>query len=47
VLVEQTERAAWGDKVIQRLSVDLHAEFVGGTGLSPRNLKYMRSFARA
>jgi predicted nuclease of restriction endonuclease-like (RecB) superfamily len=47
VLVEQTDRAAWGDRVIQRLSVDLRAEFVGVTGLSPRNLKYMRSFARA
>lgn len=47
VLLDQTERAAWGDKVIQRLSTDLRDEFEGVTGLSLRNLKYMRSFARA
>ncbi len=47
VLVEHTDRARWGDKVIERLAVDLRSEFAGVTGLSARNLKYMRSFARA
>ncbi|WP_367948678.1 hypothetical protein [Rathayibacter sp. VKM Ac-2857] len=37
--MEQTERAAWGDKDIQRLSADLRAEFVGVTGFLLRNLK--------
>lgn len=46
-LVEQSDRAQWGDKVISRLAADLRAEFSGVTGLSVRNLKYMRSFARA
>lgn len=47
VLVDRTDRAQWGDKVITRLSEDLRAEFPGSTGFSPRNLLYMRSFARA
>jgi hypothetical protein len=47
VLVEQTDRARWGDKMIERLGADLRSEFSGVTGLSVRNLKYMRSFARA
>jgi predicted nuclease of restriction endonuclease-like (RecB) superfamily len=46
LLVEQSERAQWGDKVRERLSMDLRAEFSGVTGFSLRNLKYMRSFAR-
>lgn len=37
----------WGAKVIDRLSSDLRAEFPGMTGLSPRNLLFMRSFAEA
>lgn len=37
----------WGAKVVQRLSVDLKARFPGATGYSPRNLRYMRSFAEA
>lgn len=47
VLADRTDRARWGDKVIDRLSADLRAEFAGATGFSVRNLKYMRSFARA
>ncbi len=47
VLVAQTEQAEWGDRVIDRLSADLRAEFDGAGGFSVRNLKYMRSFARA
>src|SRR5580700_10740531 len=37
----------WGSKVIERLAEDLHLEFPDMTGLSPRNLKYMRAFAEA
>ena len=45
VLAEQAERARWGDKVIQRLSADLRAEFPSATGFSVANLKSMRRFA--
>jgi predicted nuclease of restriction endonuclease-like (RecB) superfamily len=37
----------WGSKVIDRLGRDLQARFPGVEGFSPRNLKYMRSFAEA
>lgn len=37
----------WGAKIIDRLSTDLKAAFPDMTGLSPRNLKYMRAFAAA
>lgn len=37
----------WGAKVIDRLAVDLRHEFPEMKGFSPRNLKYMRSFAEA
>lgn len=37
----------WGTRVIDRLSVDLRRDFPEMTGLSARNLKYMRSFAEA
>ncbi|MCE7481056.1 PDDEXK nuclease domain-containing protein [Microbacterium profundi] len=47
VLAERTDDARWGSKVIQRLSADLRAEFPDSRGFSPRNLIYMRSFARA
>ena len=42
---QQTE--GWGAKVIDRLARDLKASFPEMQGLSPRNLKYMRSFAEA
>jgi hypothetical protein len=35
----------WGTKVIDRLAKDLGTEFPGVEGFSPRNLRYMRSFA--
>lgn len=47
VLAERTDDAQWGAKVIQRLSSDLRVEFPDSRGFSPRNLTYMRSFARA
>lgn len=35
----------WGSSVIDRLSTDLKSRFPGAKGYSPRNLRYMRSFA--
>ncbi|TVS11597.1 MAG: DUF1016 family protein [Planctomycetaceae bacterium] len=37
----------WGTKVIDRLGEELRRAFPGMKGLSPRNLKYMRSFGEA
>jgi predicted nuclease of restriction endonuclease-like (RecB) superfamily len=37
----------WGTKVIDRLAADLRQAFPEMTGLSARNLKYMRAFAEA
>ena len=37
----------WGSSVIDRLSTDLKSRFPGAKGYSPRNLRYMRSFASA
>ena len=37
----------WGTKVIDRLAVDLRRAFREMTGISARNLKYMRAFAEA
>jgi predicted nuclease of restriction endonuclease-like (RecB) superfamily len=46
-ILERQEREGWGAKVIDRLSADLRAAFPDMHGLSPRNLKYMRTFAAA
>jgi len=46
-IVEQEKEEGWGTKVIDRLAVDLKTEFPEMTGLSPRNLRYMRDFALA
>jgi len=40
-------REGWGTKVIERLAQDLRNAFPAMRGISPRNLKYMRSFAEA
>lgn len=45
ILSERVESYSWGSKVIQKFSNDLRAEFPNMTGLSLRNLQYMRSFA--
>jgi predicted nuclease of restriction endonuclease-like (RecB) superfamily len=37
----------WGTKVIDRLAVDLRRAFPEMSGLSARNMKYMRAFAEA
>jgi predicted nuclease of restriction endonuclease-like (RecB) superfamily len=46
-ILERQEQEGWGTKVIDRLSADLHAAFPQMKGFSPRNLKYMRAFAKA
>ena len=44
-ILERQAQQKWGAKVIDRLSSDLKRAFPGTQGFSPRNLKYMRSFA--
>jgi predicted nuclease of restriction endonuclease-like (RecB) superfamily len=46
ILARQTAEG-WGARVIDRLAADLQRDFPEMTGLSPRNLKYMRAFAEA
>jgi predicted nuclease of restriction endonuclease-like (RecB) superfamily len=44
-ILEQQDREGWGALVIDRLSQDLRAAYPEMTGLSVRNLLYMRRFA--
>ena len=46
ILARQAEEG-WGAQVIDRLSADLRHAFPDMSGLSARNLKYMRAFAAA
>lgn len=46
-ILGRQEREGWGAKVIDRLADDLGRAFPEMTGLSARNLKYMRAFAEA
>lgn len=46
-ILEKQEAHGWGAKIIDRLSFDLREQFPEMKGFSPRNLKYMRSFAAA
>lgn len=46
ILARQDQRG-WGAKIVDRLSHDLRTAFPDLGGFSPRNLKYMRAFARA
>jgi predicted nuclease of restriction endonuclease-like (RecB) superfamily len=46
-ILSRQEQAGWGAKIIERLAADLHRDFPAMTGLSARNLKYMRAFAEA
>ncbi len=46
-ILGRQEREGWGAKVIDRLAEDLGRAFPEMTGLSARNLKYMRAFAEA
>jgi len=43
----QEQAEGWGTKTVEKLAVDLKAEFPDMKGLSPRNLRYMRDFALA
>ncbi len=45
IILERQSGEGWGTKVIVRLSADLQREFPLMTGLSPRNMRYMRQFA--
>lgn len=45
-ILERQEKEGWGAGVIARLAQDLKTALPRQTGYSPRNLKYMRSFAR-
>ena len=47
LILDRQQKEGWGAKVIDRLSADLQNEFPGQQGFSPRNLKYMRTFAEA
>src|SRR5688572_14174850 len=46
-ILRRQQKAGWGAKVIDQLSLDLRREFPEIKGFSPRNLKYMRAFAEA
>lgn len=46
-ILDRQSREGWGAKVIDRLAHDLRTDFPTMKGFSPRNLKYMRSFAEA
>lgn len=46
ILLRQSAEG-WGTGVIDRLARDLRRDFPDMSGLSPRNLKYMRAFAEA
>jgi predicted nuclease of restriction endonuclease-like (RecB) superfamily len=44
-ILERQAEQGWGAKVIERLAHDLRSAFPNMKGFSPRNLKYMRTFA--
>ncbi|MGO8670226.1 MAG: PDDEXK nuclease domain-containing protein [Capsulimonadaceae bacterium] len=46
-ILQRQQQQGWGAKIIDNLGSDLRREFPDMTGLSPRNLKYMRAFAEA
>lgn len=46
-ILERQAQEGWGTRVIDRLSSDLRHDFPDMTGLSARNLKYMRALAEA
>ncbi|MCC6446132.1 MAG: hypothetical protein IT210_22105 [Armatimonadetes bacterium] len=46
-ILDRQQRHGWGAKVIERLSADLKRAYPDMTGLSHRNLKYMRSLSEA
>jgi predicted nuclease of restriction endonuclease-like (RecB) superfamily len=46
-LLARESQEGWGSKVVTRLSADLRDRFPEARGFSPRNLRYMKSFAAA
>lgn len=46
-ILARQEQQGWGSGVTRRLADDLRKEFPDMTGFSPRNLRYMRTFAKA
>jgi predicted nuclease of restriction endonuclease-like (RecB) superfamily len=46
-IIARQEQQGWGAKIIDQLAADLRHSFPEMTGLSPRNLKYMRAFGEA
>lgn len=46
-LADRESEQGWGAKVVSRLSADIRNRFPGAKGFSPRNLRYMKSFAQA
>jgi len=46
-ILSRQDQQGWGTKVVARLAQDLRREFPSLAGLSPRNLQYMRAFAKA
>ena len=47
IILEQEKQQGWGQKVVMRLVSDLKQEFPNMKSISPRNLRYMKSFAAA
>ncbi|WP_445175106.1 YhcG family protein [Microcoleus sp.] len=46
-ILNRQQQQGWGAKIIDNLAADLQKAFPEMKGFSPRNLKYMRSFAEA
>lgn len=46
-LAQRESEQGWGSKVVTRLSADIRTRFPGTKGFSPRNLRYMKTFAQA
>ena len=46
-ILQQEQQRGWGAKVVVQLAADLRTAFPDITGFSPRNMRYMKSFAEA
>lgn len=45
MISERMQSKGWDAKIVDQLAADLHKEFPDMKGFSPRNLRYMRTFA--
>lgn len=43
LIVERQQQYGWGKSIVEKLSVELQKDFVGGNGFSARNLWRMRA----